>query len=179
MADAITIKALQDASLDAKSLEEVVNGNDAKQVTTRLGENYPSVKKAIKTLFENGGLPATPFATKSLMAASSLVDGDYAVVTEDSEANNGYYIKTGDSWVLSKINQNIGAPQTMTHLHTMHVITANSNLVIGSSIGGSSSVADVAKMASTNVTLGKIDAGVIPVKIFFYSKNKQKQLQTA
>lgn len=100
MADAITIKALQDASLDAKSLEEVVNGNDTKQVTTRLGENYPSVKKAIKTLFENGGLPATPFETKALMTASTLVDGDYAMVTGEY-INNGLYQKEAGSWVKS------------------------------------------------------------------------------
>lgn len=101
MADAITIKALQDASLDAKSLEEVVNGNDVKQVTTRKGETYPSVKKAIKTMFENGGLPATPFETKALMTASALVDGDYAIVTDDGE-NNGLYIKEGGIWVRSQ-----------------------------------------------------------------------------
>lgn len=100
MADAITVKALQDASLDAKSLEEVVNGNDTKQVTTRLGENYPSVKKAIKTLFENGSLPATPFATKALMTASALVDGQYAMVTDDT-VNNGLYVKTAGAWVKS------------------------------------------------------------------------------
>lgn len=101
MADAITIKALQDASLDAKSLEDVVNGNETKQVTTRLGESYPSVKKAIKTLFENGGLPATPFATKALMTASALADGSYAIVTDDT-ANTGLYVKDKGSWVLSK-----------------------------------------------------------------------------
>lgn len=100
MADAITIKALQDASLDAKSLEEVVNGNETKQVTTRLGESYPSVKKAIKTLFENGGLPATPFATKALMTASALVDGKYAQVTDDT-VNNGLYVKKAGAWVKS------------------------------------------------------------------------------
>lgn len=100
MADEITLKALQDASLDAKSLEEVVNGNETKQVTTRLGESYPSVKKAIKTLFENGGLPAEPFKTKSLMTASALVDGDYAQVTDDT-VNNGLYVKTAGAWVKS------------------------------------------------------------------------------
>lgn len=101
MADAITIKALQDASLDAKTLEEVVNGDDAKQVTTRLGETYPSVKKAIRTMFDNGGLPAEPFATKALMTASALVDGSYAMVTDDP-ANNGLYVKTAGTWVKSE-----------------------------------------------------------------------------
>src|SRR5699024_736046 len=100
MADAITIKALQDASLDAKSLEEVVNGNDAKQVTTRLGESYPSVKKAIKTLFENGGLPATPFKTKAEMEASGLPNGSYAAVTVD-DFDGGLYIKDDGKWVVT------------------------------------------------------------------------------
>lgn len=101
MVDAITIKALQDASLDAKSLEDVINGDEAKQVTTRKGETYPSVKKAIKTMFENGGLPATPFATKALMTASALVDGQYAQVTDDT-VNNGLYVKTAGAWVKSE-----------------------------------------------------------------------------
>ncbi len=105
MADAITIKALQDASLDAKSLEEVVNGSETKQVTTRLGETYPSVKKAIKTLFENGGLPATPFKTKALMTASSLPNDSYAVVTNDADdAENLVYVKTAGVWVKTKYN---------------------------------------------------------------------------
>lgn len=101
MADAITIKALQDASLDAKSLEEVVNGNESKQVTTRKGETYPSVKKAITQMFENGGLPATPFKTKALMTASSLANDKYAMVTDDT-VNNGLYVKTAGSWVKSE-----------------------------------------------------------------------------
>lgn len=102
MANEITLKELQDASKDAKSLEEVVNGSDGKQVTTRLGETYPSVKKAMKTLFENGGLPATPFTTKALMTASALVDGDYAMVTDDAVTdNNGLYLKAAGVWVKS------------------------------------------------------------------------------
>lgn len=103
MADAITIKALQDASLDAKSLEEVVNGNETKQVTTRKGETYPSVKKAIDTMFQNGGLPATPFTTKALMTASALINGKYAFVTDDANISaNGLYLKQGGAWVMSK-----------------------------------------------------------------------------
>lgn len=102
MAEPISIQQLKDASLDVKSLEEVVNGNENVVVTTRLGETYPSVKKAIKTLFENGSLPATPFATKALMTASALVDGDYAMVTNDAVAdNNGLYVKEAGAWVKS------------------------------------------------------------------------------
>ncbi len=126
MADAITIKALQDASLDAKSLEEVVNGDDTKQVTTRLGETYPSVKKAIKTLFENGGLPAVPFATKALMTASSLANDKYAMVTNDT-TNNGLYVKTAGAWVKSGYDPLAQAKADATTKADAAVVIASTN----------------------------------------------------
>ena len=92
---------LANGHLDVKALGEAANGDENTQVITRLGETYPSAKKAIKTMFDNGGLPATPFKTKALMTASALVDGDYAQVTDDV-ANNGLYVKTGGSWVKSE-----------------------------------------------------------------------------
>lgn len=89
---------LANGHLDVKALGEAANGDENKQVITRTGETYPSAKKAIKQMFENGGLPATPFATKALMTASALVDGQYAMVTDDT-VNNGLYIKTSGAWV--------------------------------------------------------------------------------
>lgn len=58
MANAITIQALQDASLDAKSLEEVVNGDENVVVTTRLGETYPSVKSVLVNVISKLGAVA-------------------------------------------------------------------------------------------------------------------------
>lgn len=120
MADAISIQELIDARTDAKTLEEAVNGDAVTTVLSRLGETYPTlsnalnqidskldsadtqIKQGITNLFENGGLPATPFATKALMESSELVDGDYAMVTDDSVADdNGLYIKTAGVWVKS------------------------------------------------------------------------------
>lgn len=119
MADAISIQELIDARTDAKTLEEAVNGDAVTTVLSRLGESYPTlanalsqidgkldsadaqIKQAITDLFQNGGLPATPFATKALMTASPLVDGDYAMVTNDT-ANNGLYVKTAGAWVKSE-----------------------------------------------------------------------------
>lgn len=118
MADAISMQELIDARTDAKTLEEAVNGDAVTTVLSRLGETYPTlsnalnqidskldsadaqIKQGITDLFENGGLPATPFATKALMTASALIDGDYAMVTEDT-VNNGLYIKTAGAWVKS------------------------------------------------------------------------------
>ena len=118
MADAISIQELIDARTDAKTLEEAVNGDAVTTVLSRLGETYPTlsnalnqidskldsadaqVKQGITDLFQNGGLPATPFATKALMTASALVDGKYAMVTDDA-TNNGLYVKTAGAWVKS------------------------------------------------------------------------------
>ena len=100
MAEPITMQQLTDASIDTDSFEVLVNGDENTDVNTRLGETYPSAKKAINTLFTNGGLPAQPFKTKALMTASSLVDGKYAQVTDET-ANNGLYLKTNGAWVKS------------------------------------------------------------------------------
>lgn len=110
MAGAITMQGLIDASMDSDSLETLVNGDDDTQVTTRTGETYPSAKKAIKTMFQNGALPATPFPTYAKMQTegASLTDGKYAQVTDDklvvddvAGGNNGFYIKTSGAWVKS------------------------------------------------------------------------------
>lgn len=109
MADAITIAQLKDASLDAASLGELANGDENTQVVTRTGETYPSAKKAIKELFENGGFPATPFQNKTLMNSSSLGNGRYAFVTNDTDANNGLYIKSGG--VFKKVTWDVNERQ--------------------------------------------------------------------
>lgn len=100
MAGAITMQGLIDAGMDSDSLETLVNGDENAQVVTRTGATYPSAKKAINTMFENGGLPAEPFATKALMTASTLANGSYAQVTDDT-TNNGLYLKTNGTWVKS------------------------------------------------------------------------------
>lgn len=41
------------------------------------------------------------FKTKTLMVASTLPNDSYAMVTEDTEANNGLYVKTAGAWVKS------------------------------------------------------------------------------
>ena len=55
MAEPISIQQLKDASLDVKSLEEVVNGDENVVVTTRLGETYPSVKSVLENMVSNLG----------------------------------------------------------------------------------------------------------------------------
>lgn len=105
------LQAIDDAILDADSLERFINGSDSETVLTRLSAEYPTLQKAIKTLFENGGLPATPFKTKALMEASNLPEGSYAVVTESADDINGLYIKESAGWVKSKYDYNIMVKQ--------------------------------------------------------------------
>lgn len=100
MPELLTLQDLANGHLDIKALGEAANGDENTIVTTRTGNTYPSAEKAIKTMFENGGLPATPFKTKALMTASALIDGKYAMVTDDT-ANNGLYVKTAGAWVKS------------------------------------------------------------------------------
>lgn len=102
MAEPITLQKLIDASLDSESLEKLVNGDEAEQIITRLGQTYPSAKKAIQSLFQNGALPATPFLTQAGMIASSLPEGSYAVVTDDG-IRNGFYRKKAADWLLSEL----------------------------------------------------------------------------
>lgn len=88
------------AILDAQTLEKFINGDDNEDANPRLNTPYPTLQKAIKEMFESGGLPATPFKTHALMTASALVNGDYAQVT-DGGADNGLYLKDGGAWVKS------------------------------------------------------------------------------
>lgn len=96
---------MSNLNADLISIGEAANGDINTTVVTRTGETYPSAKKAISdgiaTLFENGGLPATPFKTKALMTASALENDKYAMVTDDTD-NNGLYVKEAGTWVKSE-----------------------------------------------------------------------------
>lgn len=101
MPELLTLQDLANGHLDVKALGEAANGDENTIVTTRTGNTYPSAERAINIMFKNGGLPAIPFPTKALMTASALIDGKYAMVTEDT-VNNGLYVKTDGAWVKSE-----------------------------------------------------------------------------
>ena len=144
MAEPISIQQLKNASEDAISLGEAVNGDENSVVTTRLGETYPTlsnalnqidskldsadtqIKQGITNLFENGGLPATQFDTYAQMLTSDLAIGTMAVVTYDSNlAANGYYKKTVTGWEYQNINsiQRLMAVEDKDAVTTYEVIT--------------------------------------------------------
>lgn len=103
-------ETVSDLFADVDSLERFINGSDSETVLTRLSAEYPTLQKAIKQMFENGGLPATPFKTKSQMISSSLLSGSYAVVTDDADpSQNGLYIKDSVGWLKSAYSDLVDA----------------------------------------------------------------------
>lgn len=101
MAEINTVIA--EASQDLQTIEDFVNLPAGSDVRPRLlpSVNVGTLSGIRDAIFENGGLPATPFATKALMTASALADGQYAMVT-DGGADNGLYLKKSGAWVKSK-----------------------------------------------------------------------------
>lgn len=94
-----------DGSISA--LQKFMTNNASTEVSVPAYGNIPSLQGYISTMFEHGGFPATPFNTKTLMTASVLVDGAYAVVTNDSDYNkNGVYLKQDGEWLYMKYNPN-------------------------------------------------------------------------
>ena len=106
---------LANGHLDVKALGEAANGDENTIVTTRTGNTYPSAERAINIMFQNGGLPAEPFATKAQMETdgTSLADGQLAQVYNEA-ANNGLYVKTAGAWVKSDYNP---AEQAITQIY--------------------------------------------------------------
>ncbi len=99
MSELLTMQDLANGHLDVKALGEAANGDENTIVTTRTGNTYPSAERAINIMFQNGGLPAKPFATLAQMntEGASLPDGQLAMVYNET-ANNGLYVKTAGSW---------------------------------------------------------------------------------
>lgn len=121
MPELLTMQDLANGHLDVKALGEAANGDENTIVTTRTGNTYPSAERAINIMFQNGGLPATPFATKALMTASPLVDGKYAMVTNDA-VNNGLYVKTAGAWVKSAYD-----PTALANIYTDNKVKGVTN----------------------------------------------------
>lgn len=128
MPELLTMQDLANGHLDVKALGEAANGDENTIVTTRTGNTYPSAERAINIMFQNGGLPATPFTTKALMTASALVDGDYAQVTDDT-VNNGLYKKTDGVWAKSSYNPVTQAKEDAGRLDEKNL--ANALAIIG------------------------------------------------
>lgn len=123
MANAVTMQQLQDASQDAETLEQIVNGAPNTTVTTRLGRVVPTLATHSDNLTTDGIVQDnktqrqvnTELDTKinsvsggyfkafdtlaNLNAATGMTMGQVAKVMSDTAANNGDYRYNGTAWV--------------------------------------------------------------------------------
>jgi len=146
MADPITLQKLIDSSIDSDTLGEFAN--EDKIVVSRLGLEYPSAPMASRMLVENGLLGATPFSTYADMIASALVDGDYAIVTNDSDlSKNGFYQKNSSGWIfLTYQNKQKGLSEMQqlkadlsNPLHSVQIRLIGDSITWGAGSSGTSS----------------------------------------
>lgn len=84
-----------------QSIQQFATNDSETQVQIPDYGSINSLQGYIKELFENGGI-ADRFKTLADLQISPLVDGDYALVADDIDSNNGIYIKDGGEWVKSK-----------------------------------------------------------------------------
>lgn len=97
------LQAIDDAILDADSLERFINGSEDETVLTRLSAEYPTLQKALKELFESGSIAGRFKTVEQLhVAGADLIDGDFALVADDIDVNNGVYIKENGAWRKTK-----------------------------------------------------------------------------
>ena len=115
MTEPITLEQLKNASLDAKTLEQVINGDDNTDVTSRLGATYPTLDKALRLIMQNGMISTTAYKTHDEMVRSALPDDSYVVVTNDPDiGKNGLWQKINGQWQYSKLNT---VPHIMTEIN--------------------------------------------------------------
>jgi lysophospholipase L1-like esterase len=87
MADEIvTREQLVNASLDADSLGQFISGPDSEDVVTRLGQQYPTLSKAVKKVENIGGLISAP----TLTALNAIVPTYNFQVGQDDSTGNQY-----------------------------------------------------------------------------------------
>lgn len=115
MTEPITLEQLKNASLDAQTLEQVINGDENTDVTSRLGATYPTLDKALRLVMQNGMISTTACRTHSEMMRSDLPDDSYAVVTNDPNiGRNGLWQKINGQWQYSQLNT---VPHIMTEIN--------------------------------------------------------------
>ncbi|EXS25590.1 GDSL-like Lipase/Acylhydrolase family protein [Acinetobacter baumannii 573719] len=65
----VTREQLVNMSLDGGSLEQFISGSDIEDVLTRLGQQYPTLAKAVRILMETGGWKA--YETEAILLATT------------------------------------------------------------------------------------------------------------
>jgi len=96
MADPVTKLELENASVDAKTLEDVANGDEDTVVTSRLGQDIKSLANAIEDITGQAST-IVGYATQALLFADTGQNATAVgyVNADPVTANNGYYLSNG------------------------------------------------------------------------------------
>lgn len=100
MADIVTKQQLENASVDADSLEVFISGSDVEDVLTRLGQQYPTLAKLVRILMETGGWKA--YQTEAaLLATTPTVNPSVGYAFDTKKM----YLWNGTSWINEGLSQ--------------------------------------------------------------------------
>lgn len=100
MAEVITKEKLENASLDADSLEIFISGTDIEDVLTRLGKQYPTLPKLVRILMETGGWKA--YQTEAaLLATTPTVNPSVGYAFDTKKM----YLWNGTTWINEGLSQ--------------------------------------------------------------------------
>lgn len=89
MADIINLQELADAKLDAKSLEQFINGDVNEEVLTRLSQQYPTIKKLLLEFQKYNGRAYKTYAEMDADKANLSSKTKVTVTNDATASNNG------------------------------------------------------------------------------------------
>lgn len=166
---------IAEASQDLQTIEDFVNLPAGSDVRPRLlpSVNVGTLAGARQAIFEAGGLPATPFATKALMTASALVDGNYAMVTDET-ANNGLYVKEAGAWVKSKYSTSTDATKYAKALSALPPPTSGKNLYDAVDVNTGAYISSTGEIISGGFYTYSKNMPVIPDEVYTLSSAASK-----
>ncbi|ENX48230.1 hypothetical protein F886_00031 [Acinetobacter sp. NIPH 542] len=154
MSDIITREQLENASLDADSLELFISGTDAEDVLTRLGQIYPTLAKLVRVLMETGGWKAY-LTEAALLATTPIVNPSVGYAFDTKKL----YLWNGTSWIdegLSPLDQAKNFTLSQFTIDNLNLYQKSNNF---SGLFVSVSTNNIAANASTALNRFPVEAG--------------------
>lgn len=113
-------------------------------------------------MFQNGGLPAKPFATKAKMTTegASLADGQLAQVYNET-ANNGLYVKTAGAWVKATYDPLVQAKNYTDTAKTEAIAAAASDTTAAANAAQTAAINTAATYTNSKDLILKTNAGLL------------------
>ena len=125
----LTLEKMLRGSQNLDVWDAATNGDEDTDWTNLVGDNGPSLKKAIKLIMQKAPINSTPFATKAdLLVDTTLSVGSFALVYSDDTLNqNGIYQKTAsgcefvDYNLSNFVDDRVGNPNQSTIIQPLVV----------------------------------------------------------